>query len=146
MLIVDREDIRKHSATDVRSRQKVHIARSGDHHSAGNTHVSMRGWSPQTNRTRRASNSATHATSKQKTLRRRGNLAAGSDIPPTPRAVEREATDDFWRTAGDYIYRHPVAPRGQLYVSQEWVHAFPNPHETSTKRLLMGKGTMTHEW
>ena len=37
-----------------------------------------------------------------------GNLEAGNEIPPTPRADEREATedkDDFWSMSGDSVYR-----------------------------------------
>ena len=61
-----------------------------------------------------SSNSPSKATKEDE-----GNLGGGTKIPPAPRAVEREATQDkynFWSILVDCIYRHHVAPRGQLYV------------------------------
>ena len=43
------------------------------------------------------------------------NLVAGSNVPPTPRAFEREALedkDDFRCMSENFIYRHHVATRG----------------------------------
>ena len=36
---------------------------------------------------------------------------------------ETEATNDFWSTSGNYIYRHHVEPRVKLYVPKE--ESFP---------------------
>ena len=52
------------------------------------------------------------------------HLEAGSEVPSTPRAVERQATedkDDFESIAGDHVHRHHDAPRDQLYATQQQV-------------------------
>ena len=54
-----------------------------------------------------------------------GNLEASDEILRTPRAVKREDKNGFWTILGVDIYRHHVAPRGQLYVPHD--SSFPIP-------------------
>ena len=41
-----------------------------------------------------------------------------------------EAINDFWSMSGNFIYRHHVEPRVELYVPKE--ESFPIPLNTST--------------
>ena len=44
---------------------------------------------------------------------------------PTESQDDAEARDDFWSIKGDFIYRHHIEPRVQLYVPKE--ESFPIP-------------------
>ena len=61
---------------------------------------------------------------------RRENLSGESqgdreEFQPEETEDDAEARKDFWSTQGDFIYRHPIEPRVQLYVPRE--ELFPIP-------------------
>ena len=57
----------------------------------------------------------------------RAELQRNSEKPqPTDeRKDDAEAHDDFWSIDGNYIYRHHVEPRVQLYVPKEETFRIP---------------------
>ena len=56
----------------------------------------------------------------------REELPGNSDEPqPAETKEDAEARNDFWSIEGDFIYRHHVEPRVQLYVPKE--ESFPIP-------------------
>ena len=70
----------------------------------------------------------------------RGDLQGNSEKsqPIDKTKDDAEAHNDFWSTEGDFIYRHHVEPRVQLYVPKE--ESFPIP----LKYIDVTRTTHTH--
>ena len=66
---------------------------------------------------------------RESTVRRenfsRESHGVGEEFPPEETKDDAETRKDFWSIQGDFIYRHLIEPRVQLYVPEE--ESFPIP-------------------
>ena len=64
---------------------------------------------------------------------------------------DAEALNDFWSTEGDFIYRHHIEPRVQLYVLKEGTFPIPLKYiyvtrTTYTNLDMLQEGRIDDHW